>query len=273
LPGLFDAAVHARRHGVSDARLFQIGARFLSPDPNVAAGAQLERALGLKSAPLPYEARSFAAVISGKRDAVLQKREDVDVYDAKGIAVTIVERVTKRAASVRHQEPERRAPYLHPRAAGEVLVDGKVAGVFGVLHPDVGDLLGIEGAIALIELDLETLDEVGEAALKYKAIPTLPATTRDIALVVSEDVSAGAVALEIQKAAGELCESVELFDLFRGGGIPEDNRSLAFHVVYRDPLASTDPEKARTLTDDEVDKRHASVLSAVEQRFGAQLRG
>ncbi len=272
LPGLFDAAIRARRHGVADARLFQIGARFLAPDPNVAAGAQVERALGLKSAPLPYEARSFAAVMTGKRDAVLQKPDDVDVYDAKGIACTIVERVTRRAATVRHQPPERRAPYLHPRAAGEVLVEGKIAGVFGVLHPDVADLFGVEGSLALVELDLETLDEVGLALPKYKPIPTLPATTRDIALVVSDDVTAGSVAIEIKKAAGDLCESVELFDLFRGGSIPEDNRSLAFHVIYRDPLAATDPEKARTLTDDEVDKRHASVVGAVQQRFGAQLR-
>jgi phenylalanyl-tRNA synthetase beta chain len=65
---------------------------------------------------------------------------------------------------------------------------------------------------------------------------------------------------------------VEIFDLFRGGSSPAGHRSLAFHVVYRDPRAATDPEKARTLTDDEVDRRHKSVVETVHARFGATLR-
>jgi phenylalanyl-tRNA synthetase beta chain len=60
---------------------------------------------------------------------------------------------------------------------------------------------------------------------------------------------------------------VELFDVFAGQGVPEGARSLAYHVVYRDPKATTDPDAARTLTDDEVDKRHEKVKQAV-QRLG-----
>src|SRR5262249_47673207 len=101
---------------------------------------------------------------------------------------------------------------------------------------------------------------------------TLPAATRDIALLVSEDVSAGDVGAEIRASAGDLCESVELFDLFRGAGVPDGQRSLAFHVVYRDPKAAADPEHARTLTDDEVDKRHKAAAAAVAKRFGAEIR-
>ncbi len=67
-------------------------------------------------------------------------------------------------------------------------------------------------------------------------------------------------------------EAVEVFDVFRGASIPEGHKSLAFHVVYRDPRAATDPEKARTLTDEEVDKKNQAVLTAVSQRFGATLR-
>ena len=101
----------------------------------------------------------------------------------------------------------------------------------------------------------------------------LPAATRDIALVVSDDVEAGTVGDAVREVAGDLCESVELFDLFRGAGIAEAHRSLAFHVIYRDPKAATDPERARTLTDVEVDTRHAAVVAAVKERFGAVLRG
>jgi phenylalanyl-tRNA synthetase beta chain len=94
-----------------------------------------------------------------------------------------------------------------------------------------------------------------------------------VALVVHEDISAGEVARVIAEAAGKLCESVQLFDLFRGAALPEDHRSLAFHVVYRDPRAAIAPSEAKTLTDKEVDERHAAVIAAAKARFGATLRG
>ena len=65
---------------------------------------------------------------------------------------------------------------------------------------------------------------------------------------------------------------MELFDLFRGGSILADHRSLAFHVVYRDPKSATSPDTARTLTDSEVDERHGRVVKTVQSRFGATLR-
>ena len=95
---------------------------------------------------------------------------------------------------------------------------------------------------------------------------------RDIALIVHEDVNAGAVGDAIRQAAGELCESVTLFDLFKGGHVPAEHRSLAFHVIYRDPMAKTRPDEARTLTDEEVDRRHQAVVLAVKQQYGAVLR-
>ncbi|MDI1434672.1 phenylalanine--tRNA ligase subunit beta [Polyangium sorediatum] len=257
LPGLLEAVRRARRHGVPDVRIFTVGSRFLA-DPT--------------RAPLADEVPSFAAVLAGYRRSPLQKPVEVDVYDAKGVALEIVERVTHEKADVAHQPEATRAPYLHPRAAGQILVKGRVVGAFGVLHPDVVDKLDLDGSAVLVELDLRALGEVGAARPQYRPIPTLPAATRDVALVVSDEVEAGAVGTAIREAGGELCESVEVFDLFRGGSIPAGHRSLAFHVVYRDPRAATDPEKARTLTDEEVDRRHKSVLETVHARFGATLR-
>jgi phenylalanyl-tRNA synthetase beta chain len=273
LPGLLEALRRARRHGVSDVHLFTVGSRFLAPDPNVAVGAAIEQSMGLPSAPLPTEAPSFAAVLGGHRRAVLAKPAEIDVYDAKGIALAIVERVVGRPATVAAQPAERRAPYLHPRGAADVLLDGKVVGSFGPLHPDTVDALDLDGSCVVVELDLAAIEQAGITTPHYRPIPVLPAATRDLAVVVSDDVTAGAVDEAIRKAASELCESVELFDLFRGGQVAEGHRSLAFHVVYRDPKAATDPESARTLTDEEVDQRHQRVVAAVKQQFGAVLRG
>ena len=273
LPGLLEALRRARRHGVRDVRLFNVGRVFLDAHPNLAVGAAIERSLGLVSEPLPDEVPFFAAVIAGDRHGVLEKAVEVDVYDAKGIALELVERVMRRSATVAHQAAAKRAPYLHPRGAGEVSIEGKVVGCFGPLHPDVVEAFDLDGGCLVVELDLRALAEIGVSPARFKAIPMLPAATRDIALVVSEDVEAGAVGAAIREAAGALCESVELFDLFRGGSIAEGQRSLAFHVVYRDPRAVTEPEAAKTLTDAEVDARHSGVVSAVKERFGAVLRG
>jgi phenylalanyl-tRNA synthetase beta chain len=255
LPGLLEALGRARRRGVTDVRLFTLGSRFLA-----SRGA------------LPEEARSFAAVIAGAREGVLAKPEAVDVYDAKGVALAVVERTTNRVAHATPQPADRRAAHLHPRGAADVWIEGERVGSFGPLHPDVVDRLDVGGPCLVIELDLQAIERVGVATPRFSPIPVLPAATRDIALVVHDDVTAGAVGAAIREAAGELCESVDLFDLFRGGSIPADHRSLAYHVVYRDPKAATDPERARTLTDEEVDRRHAAVVDTVKQRFGAVLR-
>lgn len=258
LPGLLEALGKARRRGETNIRLFTTGVRFM---PRT-------EATGL----LPDEAPSFAAVIAGLRDATLQKPAEIDVFDAKGIAVEIVERATRRVATVAHQPKDRRAPYLHPRGAGDVLVEGAVVGAFGLLHPDVIDALDLGGPCVVVELDVGALERMGIKQPKFQLVPVLPAATRDIALNVPDDVPAGAVEQAIREAAGELCESVELFDLFRGGAVPAGYRSLAFHVVYRDPKAATDPDAARTLTDEEVDKRHAAVVESVRTKYGAVLR-
>jgi phenylalanyl-tRNA synthetase beta chain len=261
IPGLLDALRRARRRGVADVRLFTVGARFVEAATTSAPNG------------LPDEVSSFAAVIAGNRDAVLTKPAEVDVYDAKGVALAIALRVTGREATVAAQTLENRATFLHPRGAATVLVDGKPVGCFGPLHPDVADLLDLGGPCVVVDLDVRALSELGFRIPKFSPIPVLPPATRDIALVVHDDVAAGAVGDAIREVGGAICESVELFDLFRGGQIPADHRSLAFHVVYRDPRASTDPDAAKTLTDEEVDKTHEKVAATVKQRFGAVLRG
>lgn len=258
LPGLLAALARSRRHGEENVRLFSIGARFLERNE--------------QSGLLPNEASSFAAVIAGYRDSVLTKPVPIDIYDAKGIALEIVERALRRPASVEHQPADTRLPYLHPRGAANIFAGTTLVGTFGPLHPDVISDLDLDGSCVVIELDLGAMESLGVKQPKYEPIAILPPVMRDIALIVHEDVNAGAVGDAIRQAAGELCESVTLFDLFKGGHVPAEHRSLAFHVIYRDPMAKTRPDEARTLTDEEVDRRHQAVVLAVKQQYGAVLR-
>ncbi len=275
LPGLLDALRRARRHGERAVRLFTIGPRFLPPRADE-PGAEAQTArptLPEDRGVLPEERPSFAALIAGPRPSHLTKPEEVDVYDAKGIALELVERITGRRAKAELAAADPELQHLHPRAAAALAIDGRRIGAFGPLHPDVGDAFDLGGPAQVIELDLAALEQLGASAVRYRPIPRLPAVARDISLEVGEDVLAGDVEAVIHETAGELCESVELFDRFRGGAIPEGRQSLAFHVVYRDPKAATDPEKARTLTDEEVERRQAEVFRVAAERLGATLRG
>lgn len=270
LPGLLDALGRARRHGEQSVRLFAIGSRFLPASDETKSVARPRRPED--AAVLPGERPTFAAVLAGPRPTHLSVPAPVDVFDAKGIALEMAERLTGRVAKARLAAGTPGTAHLHPRGAGEVLLEGRRVGVFGPLHPDVVDAFGLGGEAFVVELDLAELEALGERTPHYRPIPRLPPVTRDVALVVSDDVSAEQVEGVIREAAGELCESVQLFDMFRGGSVPEGHRSLAFHLVYRDPKAASAPDKARTLTDREVDQRHAEVVKAATERLGGQLR-
>ncbi len=268
LPGLLDVVRRARRHGEQTLRVFSVGAVFGSPAgaPSVEARPRAEDDAGT----LPSERPSFAAVLAGPRPAYLARPEETDVWDAKGIAVEMVERLTaKRAVVTRSTEPP---AHLHPRGAGEVHVEGALVAHFGPLHPDVIEAVDLGGPSMIVEVDLLALEATGVGPRRFRPIPRLPAVMRDLALVVPSSVPAGDVERVVRDAAGDLCESVALFDAFDGTGIPAGHRSLAFHLVYRDPNAATQPDAARTLTDQEVDARQAQIVEVARTTFGATLR-
>lgn len=275
LPGLLDALRRARRHGSTDIALFEVASVFLAPsstpqsEPAQAARPRNDEDRGV----VPQQPPLLAAVLAGDRPAHLSKPEALDLYDAKAIACGIVERVTGNRATVQALPTSHPgAHYLHPRARALLCVEKTAVGSFGALHPDTVDAFDLDGGAFVVELDLAALEVATRAVAKYSPIARLPAVTRDVALELPSEIPAAEVQRVIAEAGGELCESVSLFDLFEGGSLKAGHRSLAFHVVYRDPRAKSDPENARTLTDAEVDQCHAKVVKIAGEKFGAQLR-
>jgi phenylalanyl-tRNA synthetase beta chain len=248
LPGLLQALARARSHGESTARLFAVGPLFLGSDQ-----------------PLPEERLAFAALLAGDRPGWLSRSQSFDVWDAKGIAERLVQRLSSRAAVLHASAGSERPRALHPRGAAWIEVAGKRVGSLGPLHPDVGEAFDVGEGVVVVEVDLEAVQAIGVQPARYTLLPRFPASTRDLAVVVRDDVPAGSVEQAAREAAGELAEQVSLFDRFVGGNIPPGHASLALHVVYRAP--------DRTLTDADVDARHAQLVAAVEKRFGASLRG
>lgn len=272
-PGLLEALRRSRRRGEARVQLFAVGAVFLKRsglEPVSEARVRLREDEGK----LPYEQPTFAAVLAGPRPEHLTlKSQDFDLYDAKAVAVQMVQRLTRQIAEVKYLGPAPRAQHLHPRGAAQVLVGQTEVGIFGPLHPDVVEAFDLDGDALLVELNLAAIEALGRVVPRYRPIPRLPSITRDLSLVVSDGTAAQGVANAIQAAAGDLCESVELAAEFRGGSVPVGHRSLTFRVIYRDPKALSSPDEARTLTDKEVEALQQNALSRVSTDFGATLRG
>jgi phenylalanyl-tRNA synthetase beta chain len=111
---------------------------------------------------------------------------------------------------------------------------------------------------------MEPLRESASKAFALIEVPRFPPVRRDLAFVVADDVPAGAAHAALEAAAGELLDRAVLFDVFRGGAVPEGRKSLAFALEFRAP--------DRTLTDEEVEPVIAAIVDRLRADLGAELR-
>ena len=151
---------------------------------------------------------------------------------------------------------------LHPGRSATIAVAGREIGWMGELHPRLVKTFELPRAPVLFELDLAPLTEV--PLPQARAISRLPIVRRDIALVIDEAVAAQSVVDALVEARVENVDTVRLFDVYRGTGLPPGKKSLAILVLMQDT--------ERTLTDPEIDAIVARLLRIVSERFGASLR-
>jgi phenylalanyl-tRNA synthetase beta chain len=144
-----------------------------------------------------------------------------------------------------------------------VLVGEETIGHAGELHPKVCQAFGLPARSAAAEVDLDALLQHA-AAVRSPEFSTFPVAKIDLALVVGEDVTAEELRGTLVEGAGELLESVRLFDVYTGEQVGAGRRSLAFALRLRAP--------DRTLTDEEVAAVRASAVALAEERHGAVLR-
>jgi phenylalanyl-tRNA synthetase beta chain len=155
-----------------------------------------------------------------------------------------------------------RAPW-HPGRCAAVAVDGTVVGYAGELHPAVVAALELPRRACAMELSLDAVPAA--PVVEAKRISTFPPALIDVALVLDRDVPAAEVGAALAAGAGELLESVALFDVYESDQLGAGRRSLAYKLTFRAP--------DRTLTSDEALVARDAAVAAVSSRFGATLRG
>ena len=155
-------------------------------------------------------------------------------------------------------------PSYHPGRCAVLSIDGEEVGVMGQVHPLVAKNYGIDTDVYCAEINFTKLFACRLPDATYTPLPKYPAVSRDLALVCGEEITVAQVEDVITAAAGKLLRSVKLFDIYRGVGVPEGKKSMAFSLELR--------ADDRTLTDTDSEAVTAKVLQALQEKLGAILR-
>jgi phenylalanyl-tRNA synthetase beta chain len=281
LPGLLATLRRNVGRGLPDIAIFETGAVYL-PSPGAPAAPQLpvdrrptDAEVKQVQAALPRQPVHVGVVLCGYRepqgwwgpgrpvswaDAVEAART---VGRAAGIAVDALTVGPADAVPLEVRSGVR-APW-HPGRCADLIVGDRVIGHAGELHPRVVSALRLPARTCAMELDLDVLTEHAAQIVPAPRISAYPVATQDVALVVDADVPVAAVEEALRAGAGELLESIRLFDVYTGSQIGEGRRSLAFALRLRAP--------DRTLTVEEASAARDAAIEEAARRTGATLRG
>ena len=274
MPGLLGALAYNAGRRQPEVRLYEVGVVFTHPDEGAPRIVERSGAGGSGMAALPGERELLCAVFA---------RDDDDARQA--VASWHVVAGSFQLGRVRLIPPTdgmAPLPGLHPTRSAHLVAlgdgdgDETAFGSVGEIDPDVAASFGLTTVaggsptprrIGWLEIDLGRLFDESRVPRRLAtggAISRFPSSDIDLALVVDDGHSADEVADVLRSSAGDLLESVRLFDVYRGPGIPEGSRSLAYRLRFCSPM--------RTLTDEEVGELRSQCIEAVAAEVGAVLR-
>lgn len=245
LPGLIETLRHNANRQIKNVGVFELSTVYLP------AGGES----------LPDERRHLAIALMGDQalPGWASAPRPADFFLLKGALEYLVEALDIPSWEVRTSSH----PSYHPGRQAALYVGGELAGHFGELHPKVTEASDLDERVYAAELDFATLMAGARALRPYRSIPKVPAVTRDLAMIVADEMPAAQVAAAIREAAGATLESLLLFDLYQGEHVKPGYRSLAYRITYRDP--------ERTLTDADIEAVHGAVRQALGL-LGIELR-
>lgn len=248
LPSFLNVIKHNYDHGAVSVPVFEIAHLYASAGGR--KKTQEENCLGI--------ALSGATA----HQSWMDKARDYSFYDLKGMLQAYLE-----AAGCREFRFEaKKVPQLNESNSHAVIAGEHEVGFFGQAADALTGEWGIEKSVYFAQLNLEKLVKCLDRKIKVETLPKFPATTRDLAVVVSEEVKAGEVkeAVLALNLDGGLIRSIEVFDIFRGGRIPDGQKNIAFRITYQ--------SLEKTLVSDEVQKLHSEIGTRIAQKFQATFQ-
>ncbi len=200
---------------------------------------------------LPEEKNSLCLAIFG---------ENEDFYTLKGVVESMLN-LMQCSNAVEYNKSQRK--YLHPTRGAELIIDGENFGYLGELHPEIAEKLGIDKRVYVAEIKYEDLKDRLTRKIYFKSVPKYPSVERDLALVMDDAVTNAEVVNCIKYRANKSLVSVKLFDVYKGVGVPEGKKSMAYRLTF----VALD----RTLSVEEVDGYVGRILNNLKQ-INVELR-
>ncbi len=237
-PSMLQNAVRNIRRGNEEGRQFEI------------ANAYLPRSLPVSGQ--PEEKKRLALAVWGNK---------CDFFDLKGAAEALEEEFHFRLSCGRAE-----IPWLHPGVSARLTLGEKEVGCIGELDPAIALSLGLDKKVYLGELDLEALYPGMSAEAKFVNLPRFPAVKRDLALVADEDVTCAQVEEELMRACKYVTKA-ELFDVYRGGQVPEGKKSMAFTLTF-----TPDEHSEKAFTPEALDGFVRKILGNLKFKLNVELR-
>lgn len=249
IPGLLNAVALNMSRQRYDIRLFAFGNVFHMP-----TGSKMQ------------EPRHMAGVMTGRRKIGSWdgSKDMVDFYDVKGAVEAMLSEMSLAKEAIVWQRADEMS-FLHPGRSAVVLVSNSRVGFVGQLHPDVAKLWDIAEDCYVFEIEFGRLAQMALTERpQFSELSKFPFAERDVAILVDDKVPSVEMLKTIQNSGVSLVTDVRVFDVYRGKGVPDGRKSIAYTIRY----ASTD----RTLTDEEVNDAHSRIIAALEKDLGAVLR-
>jgi len=201
---------------------------------------------------LPIEPRMLSVGMYG---------EYVDFYVLKGVLENLFDML---GLKVSYNSIGDMVSY-HPGQTAEILVGNRRIGVVGQVHPAVAKNFEIDSKAFAAEINLESVFQYCKPHKQYKALPKFPAMSRDVAMLIADEVPVSEIEAIFTKNRGNILESFSLFDVYKGEQIESGKKSVAYSLTFR--------AADRTLTDDEVSAVMAKILDDLKNKLNADLRG
>ncbi len=247
LPSLLHVATYNANRNVEDIAIYEIGKVFKTEQDKVTE--------------LPKESYYLSGLAMGKLHPSNWSGTGInaDFYVVKGALENLFEQLG--VTDVHYVADEILG--LHPGRGAWIEVAGERIGYIGQLHPEVQKEHDLKTSI-VYQLDIDSILARDIQEIDYQFLPRYPAIRRDIALVVNDDVPAGALLQAIKSHAGEQLEALDIFDLYQGEHIATGKKSIAFSLVYR--------HSERTLNDEEVQAAQDRILKALKEAYQAEIR-
>ncbi len=186
--------------------------------------------------------------------------DDCDFFTAKGMVEQLLD--TLFISNYEFEASSNEYAY-HPGRCAHIMIDDTVIGVIGEIHPKVAENYGINERILCFTLDVDSLFAHTQTDATYTPLPKFPAVTRDLALICDETIPVRILEKAITKGAGNLLETIQLFDVYQGEQIEGGKKSVAFNIVLR--------SAENTLAEEQVNSTMKKVMKELE-KVGANLR-